>query len=207
MIFGVELETAIKQGLALLGLPCDEKVVERLSLYIVELERWNRRVNLTGLRDRDALVKKLLYDSFFLYGFVAGNAVLDMGSGSGIVGIPIAILNGAVKVFSVDKSLRKIQFQRHIKRSLHLEGFEPLHERIEDLEPLGVDTLIAKGFGPIEDILAKGGTHLRRGGRALIPKGHKEEGGDFEGYCLRDTTHYTLPGGERPYRLFIYEKS
>jgi len=197
----------LEQGLVFFGVPFDESIIHDLCFYVTELERWNRRMNLVGLKDAPSIVQKLIYDALLLYGYVKESpSVLDLGSGSGILGIPLAILNWERRVFSVDKSLRKIQFQNHIRRTLGLHGFSPLHGRIESLEPMEVESLVVKAFGSIAHILEKGGRHVRKGGRAFILKGPKEKAIEHEEFVMTDDVSYVLPSGTNPYRLLVYRK-
>ena len=129
-----------------------------------------------------------------------------MGSGAGILAIPLAILQLADKVFSVDRSAKKIQFQRHVKRSLGLERLALIQADIEKIEPLDVDILLAKAFGPLEEILKKGGGHLKEEGLAFVVKGKNEEARELAGFfCIKRET-YRLPGLLKEYQLFVYKK-
>ncbi len=198
----------IVKGMAFFDIPCEAGAVEKLSFYITELARWNERVNLVGFKDMRSIVEVLLYDTFFLHGFAGGSPkTLDLGSGSGIIAIPLKILNPDMEMHAVDKSLRKIQFQRHIKRNLSLEGFIPVHGRAETVSPVGAESLVVKAFGTIQKILELGKAHLVEGGRAFILKGTKEEAGEAPGFRLEDIIPYRLPRSERRYRLFVYRKS
>jgi 16S rRNA (guanine527-N7)-methyltransferase len=207
MLFSVESRSLIESGLASFNIIRDGKAVSALDVFILELKKWNGRMNLTGLKDTESMIRELIYDALFLHRFVkAGNTLLDLGSGAGVLGIPLSILSEEMGVFSVDKSLRKIQFQRHIKRTLHLPRFVPLHNRIEEVNPLEVESLVVKAFGSIEKILEKGGPHVRRGGRAFILKGTREQGEGYPGFELNEIVPYRLPGNEKEYRLFVYKK-
>lgn len=203
----MKVEKNIREGLAHFHIDCDEMATKELLFYMEELMRWNKKVNLTGIKNIERAIQELLYDTFFLKGYVQNDhSILDLGSGSGILGIPLSIMNDIVDVFSIDKSLRKIQFQRHIKRMLHLDLFTPIHGRVEETSPIGVDSLIVKAFGSIPDILEKGGIHIKPGGRALILKGEKEKPLECEGFSLENTIGYELPVISKPYKLFIYKK-
>jgi len=203
----MKVEKNIREGLAHFHIDCDEMATKELLFYMEELMRWNKKVNLTGIQNIERAIQELLYDTFFLKRYVQNDhSILDLGSGSGILGIPLSIMNDIVYVFSIDKSLRKIQFQRHIKRMLHLDRFTPIHSRVEETSPIGVDSLIVKAFGSIPDILEKGGIHIKPGGRALILKGEKEKPLEREGFFLENTIGYELPAISKPYKLFIYKK-
>jgi 16S rRNA (guanine527-N7)-methyltransferase len=201
-------EEMISRGLDSFRIAPVASVVEPLCFYIEELAKWNDRVNLVGFKSLRPMVEILLYDTFFLSLHVQDSAkTLDLGSGSGIVAIPLKILCPSMEVCSVDKSLRKIQFQRHIKRTMSLTAFNPIHGRIEDLDPLEVDSLVVKAFGPIPRILEMGRPHIKDGGRAFILKGTNEEETAVQGFNLNEIIPYRLPGSDRAYRLFIYEKT
>jgi len=203
----MSLETLITEGLGYFNVPHSSAAVEKLFTYVHELGRWNTRVNLTSKRPIEWIVRELLYDTFFLYTVIRNaRSVLDMGSGSGILAIPLAILDEAKQVFSVDKTLRKIQFQRHVKRSLKLNNLSLIHGRIESLEPLGVDVLLSKGFGPTRLILQKGGKHLNGGGIAYLLKGRTAREDSYPGFILEWVKQYRLSKSPKEYQLFAYKK-
>ncbi len=200
-------ERLIAEGLDHFAIPHTPLLVENLSFYMHELERWNRQVNLTARRPIDWIIRKLLYDAFFLFSIIRGPvSALDAGSGSGILAIPMVMLDERMKLVSVDRTLRKVQFQKHIKRSLHLATLTPIHGRVEDLEPLALDALLAKGLGPTRLILEKAGKHLRDEGRAYLLKGGTEEEAFIPGFSLDQMLPYRLPASPKEYRLFVYKK-
>lgn len=88
-----------------------------------------------------------------------------------------------------------------------MEGFAPLHERIERLDPLGVESVAVKAFGPIRRILEASGPHMEEGGRAFLLKGEKEEAAEAPGFLLEDVVPYALPFGAKRLRLLVYRKS
>ena len=206
----MEIRRAIEKGLDYFNIQYNDEILIKLCFYVEELGKWNEHINLTGIKSPLSIVGILLYDAFFMFSRVKENRViLDMGSGNGILAISINILGETYEpqeVFSVDKSLKKIQFQRHIKRSLNLKMFAPVQGRIEMLEPIGVDALAAKGFGTADEIIESGGRHLKQGGRAFIVKGKNEAPRDIAGFYLEEDTLYSLPERERVYRLFVYQK-
>ncbi len=198
----------IIRGLTSFNITSAPEAVDDLVYYVGELMRWNDRINLVGLKGVRAVVTELLYDAFFLHGYVKRRGrILDLGSGSGVLAIPLKILDPEMESYSIDSSLRKIQFQRHIKRGLSLEGFVPVHDRIEHVEPLGADCLVAKAFGTIPQILEKGCPHMKEGARAFMLKGNSEDSAEVPGFNLEKFIPYSLPGTEKRYRLFIYRKS
>jgi 16S rRNA (guanine527-N7)-methyltransferase len=202
-----EVRDFIEEGLLHLGISLDERGLENIVSYVGYLDRWNERMNLVGLKGSEAVVRRLIYDAFFLYTCIGScHRVLEIGSGAGVVAIPLAILGRSMAIVSLEKSLKKVQFQRHVRRLLDLGNLEILHGRIEDMAPLGADLLLAKAFGSASDILAKGGRHLREGGSAMLVKGTSERPLEKEGFVLEEVRAYRLPRGHRDYQLFVYKK-
>ncbi len=201
------VERLIADGLDHFSISYGSDTMEKLLFYVHELERWNTRVNLTAKRPVEWMIRELLYDAFFLGSLITGaRSALDMGSGSGILAIPLAILYERMQLFSVDKTLRKIQFQRHVQRGLKLDNLSIIHDRIECVEPLKVDALLSKGFGSTSLILQKGGEHLNSSGAAYLLKGRTGTADVYPGFLLREVKQYQLPENPKEYQLFIYEK-
>jgi 16S rRNA (guanine527-N7)-methyltransferase len=207
MFYQMTLEMIVEQGLVSLGIPFSGVVLKNLCLYVAELTKWNERINLVGLKDAKSIVQELLFDAFFLQNYLKeSESILDMGSGSGILAIPLKILNNEIKVFSIDSTLKKIQFQRHIQRTLKLDNFSPIHGRIESLEPINVQNLVAKAFGSITDILTKGGKHIRSSGHVFLLKGKTQKPEEVDGFILEEIIPYTLPDSVKARTLFVYRK-
>ena len=164
-------------------------------------------MNLVGLREMGRVVQELLYDAFFLFTCMADRErILDLGSGAGILAIPIAILDRQKTVFSVDKGLKKVQFQQHVRRALSLDNLLVLHGRIEDREPLRVDAAMAKAFGSLPEVIAKGRPHVKEGGAIFLVRGKSDRPSEEEGFVLLEERRYRLPKSDKEYQLFVYKK-
>lgn len=204
-IVQMSIEDEIKMGLEYFGLPIDENRLKELKLYITELQKWNQHINLTGKKDISSIIRELLYDAFFVYKHIDGvSSFLDVGSGSGIVSLPIAIINRNLDVFSVEKNLKKIHFQRHIKRMLRLTKFYPLHGKIEFIDGIYVDIIMFKAFSKTEIIFDNVVRLLKRDGRILILKGKNAEPVQLKGFVISKNLVYSLPDSKKNYRLFEY---
>jgi 16S rRNA (guanine527-N7)-methyltransferase len=197
----------VERGLEHFNITFSGEMVATIEGYLAELERWNRRVNLVGLKDASSILKDLVYDAFFLCTRLSGTrSLMDLGSGGGILAIPLKILMPSLLVYPVDSNGKKIQFQNHVRRTLHLEGFFPVQGRVEEIDPLNVDGLAAKAFGSTGDILDKGQRHVAAGGSIFILKGESEDTEAHEGFDLQDSTVYTLPESGKRHRLLVYRK-
>ncbi len=200
-------ERLIEDGLAFYGIEYDAAMADCLVRFVGELVRWSRTMNLVGLKEEERIVVDLLYDAFFLHTRLRdAGSVLDLGSGSGVVALPLAVLNPNKRIFSMDSNLKKITFQRAMKRLLGLGGLEIVHGRAEDIKPLGADALVAKAFGPGSSALLAGARHLKEGGAAFLVKGGREEASLQTGFVLEMTEAYHLPKSRKTYQLFVYKK-
>jgi 16S rRNA (guanine527-N7)-methyltransferase len=201
------LHTSITLALDELRIPATDHQTAQLVSYVNELERWNRIVNLTGKDNKEEMVRDLVADALFLHTTLpVGKKILDLGSGSGVLAIPLSVLDPESRVFSVDKSLRKIQFQRHVKRLLGLHQLGLFHARAEDLPVLDCDILVAKAFGAVRLILTLAERHLARHGRAFLVRGATEKAAEEEGFLLERCSPYSPIKGGKTYQLFVYKK-
>jgi 16S rRNA (guanine527-N7)-methyltransferase len=123
----------IERGLSSLRIDVTWTQVQQLLELAQLLERWSGRMNLTGHRDRDAILRRLVLESAALCGSLpTTSSVVDLGSGAGFPGLPIAILRPRCSVTLVESRERRHHFQRTAIRTLGLENVEALRARIED---------------------------------------------------------------------------
>ncbi|MDD3845275.1 MAG: class I SAM-dependent methyltransferase [Syntrophorhabdaceae bacterium] len=203
----MDFKGLIGQTLEHFRIPLDEAGLMRLVRFVGELDRWNRRINLVGLKDMERVCRELLADSFFLHAFIKDrSALVDVGSGSGILAVPLAILNEGITVHSVDSSVKKMQFQRHVRRMLELRNLMPQEGRVEVIDPLKADGLVAKAYGTTRAILTAADRHVASGGLVFVLKGKKENERPCPGYGVEKNLSYALPGVAKEYRLLIYKK-
>lgn len=167
----------LEAGLAEFGLSLSERSIDRELKYLDELLRWNERINLTSICIPGEAVEKHLLDSLILLNYLEADVrLLDMGSGGGLPGIPLAIASEGIRVTSVDSVGKKISFQKHIKRMLQLNNFFPVKGRLEEVElnePF--DCIVARALSDIGVLVRLAEARLRSGGRLLIMKGPEGE--------------------------------
>lgn len=169
------------EQLAALGIVVTAAEQQRLLLYLDELLRWNKRINLTAVRERDAAVEKHLVDALTVLPLLRGDErLLDLGSGAGLPGIPLSIVRPGLQVVSVDAVEKKILFQRHAARLLSLTCFEAVHARGEALPQRpgcanGFDLVVSRAFASLPAFLRLALPCLRPDGRVLAMKGAEGE--------------------------------
>lgn len=155
----------------------DEQLA-RLAQYVALLLQWRRTVNLTGVRHAEGIIDVLVAESLdFLQGdaLVRGTRVLDLGTGAGVPGIPLAICAPDVHVTLLDRSEKKVTFLRHILPRLALQNCEPLCESAEALARRlspgqHFDVVMTRGVGRVTKLLALAAPLLRPGGKLLLRK-------------------------------------
>lgn len=165
-----------------MGVTLSDRQCENLFWLLDELLRWNASINLTSITDpAEAQIKHLL-DSLSLVPLLGeGLRVLDMGSGGGFPGLPLKIARPDLRIISVDSVQKKIAFQKHVVRSLHLKDFEPWHGRVEELARKrpelgqGFDLVVSRAFTALDNFARHALPYVSRGGRILAMKGPEGE--------------------------------
>ena len=124
----------LASGLARLGLDVPAEAVENLLAYVELLKEWSRTYNLIAPGDRNALLGRHILDSLSIAPWLRPGSLLDVGTGAGFPGLPLAIIKPEMEVTLVDGAGKKIRFIRHVARTLKLENIHPLHQRAEQMD-------------------------------------------------------------------------
>ena len=125
------------QGAAQLGVTLDQRQQQQLLAYLALLVKWNKAYNLTAVRDPDEMVSRHLLDSLSVVPFVAsaGDTWLDVGSGGGMPGVPLAILFPERHFTLLDSNGKKTRFLTQVKIELQLANLDVVHSRVEAFRP------------------------------------------------------------------------
>ena len=159
-------------GLRELGLELPASAQAKALDFLALLQEWNRVYNLTGVRDPHEMVSRHLLDSFVITPFIAGRRVLDVGTGAGLPGIPLALALPGDEFVLLDSSSKKIRFVRHAVAVLGLDNVTAVCERVEQYSPPGgFDTVITRALTTVGRFLGMAGHLCARHGRILIMKG------------------------------------
>jgi 16S rRNA (guanine527-N7)-methyltransferase len=129
-----EWQGLVIDGARTLGIEIDESATAKFSVHAFELVEWSRKINLTSIiQPRDVAVKHFI-DSLAPAQFIPENArLLDIGSGGGFPGIPLKILKPSVSAMLIDSVRKKVNFLKHLVRTLKLERIEACQVRAENL--------------------------------------------------------------------------
>ncbi|GFM60833.1 ribosomal RNA small subunit methyltransferase G [Pseudomonas cichorii] len=143
-----ELSTGARE----LGVDLSEKQHGQLLAYLELLIKWNKAYNLTAVRNPDEMVSRHLLDSLSVVPFIEGPRWLDVGSGGGMPGIPLAIMFPEMKVSLLDSNGKKTRFQTQVKLELKLGNLEVIHSRAEAYQPdVPFTGIVSRAFSSLED--------------------------------------------------------
>jgi 16S rRNA (guanine527-N7)-methyltransferase len=142
-------------GAAQLGVPLGAADAARLLSLVEELERWNRRFNLTAISERSAMVTHHLLDSLAVSPDLAGTRIADAGTGAGFPGLPLAVVNPTRQFTLIDSTAKKLRFVAHAAELLALGNVTAVHARVEQMHvETPFDTVVARAFAPLPKLLA-----------------------------------------------------
>ena len=145
---------------------------DRFNALLDELERWNSKVNLTAIRDRDEMVTAHIEDSLSVRPLLRGQRILDVGTGAGFPGLPLAIVEPEREFHLIDSNNKKTQFVQHVAGLLGLDNVTAARARAEDYAPgFGFDTVIARAVAATPQLLAMAGHLVGEGGTFIAMKG------------------------------------
>jgi 16S rRNA (guanine527-N7)-methyltransferase len=170
------LKKQLEQGLQQLSLGLDAAAVTRLLDFLELIGKWNRSYNLTTVSDPAQMVSRHLLDSLALQPRVHGDTLLDIGSGAGFPGIPLAIALPETRVVMLDSGGKKIRFLNHVIRTLGLENAMTVHERVEAYQPRQCpETITARAVAALPQLIEWCSHLLGPDTRLLAMKGRYPE--------------------------------
>ena len=144
----------LARGAAALGVELSALQQHQLLAYLALLIKWNQAYNLTAVRNPDEMVSRHLLDSLSIVPFVrgAGDDWLDVGSGGGMPGIPLAILFPERRFTTLDSNGKKTRFQTQVKLELKLANLEVVHSRVENFQPARPFAgIVSRAFSSLAD--------------------------------------------------------
>lgn len=192
--------------------------LELFNLFAEELKKWNRKINLTAIKDDREIVIKHFADSLSLLGCLKKTGkLLDIGSGGGFPAIPLKIMLPELPVVSVDAVEKKILFQRHAARILQLREFTAVHARVEDMSKSPAaqfDTIVSRAFADLSFFVNLALPLLKPTGQIIAMKGKegREEALAAEkclaslGVKIVDCINLRLPANGAERYLVVLEK-
>ena len=162
----------LKRGLELLQLTCNEKQLNQLLNYLDLLERWNKAYNLTAIRDPFDMINLHLLDSLAISAELQGDRFIDVGTGPGLPGIPLAIINQNKNFTLLDSNGKKTRFLFQTKLELGLDNILEVNQRVQDFHPKQTyDCVLSRAFSSLGDMVENCQHLLNQNGYFLAMKG------------------------------------
>ena len=166
------LEDKLRFGLAGLNEIYSQDELKNLMILIEELERWNQKFNLTAIRSIEDMVSGHLLDSLSVRSFLHGQSIIDVGSGAGFPGLPLAIVEPNLDFILLDSNGKKVGFIKHVINLLNLNNVKAIKKRAEDYVPAsGFDTVIARALTDIPNLIVLTEHLLKKQGMIISLKG------------------------------------
>ena len=196
-----QLVASIKAGVTGLRQDLPEGADAKMACLLRALEHWNARINLTAIRDPQAMVSGHILDSLVVRPMLSGSRILDVGTGAGFPGLPLAIAEPEITFRLLDANGRKISFVRHVIGQLGLANASAIKARVEDYAPAErFDTVVARALASIPKLLQLAGHLVREEGILLALKGKYPAAElspvkEISGWKY-DVTDVTVPGIE-----------
>lgn len=192
------LSAALAKGLNEMALALDASTQARLLQYLDLLAKWNRVYNLTAIREKEQMVSNHLLDSLVLTRHISGPRILDVGSGAGLPGIPLALANPHWDITLLDSNHKKTAFLRQASAELALTNISVVSERVESWQPAQkFDCIVSRAFADLAEFVSLAKHLLKPGGYFAAMKGlHPYE--EIEklpaGWQARDVVELKVPG-------------
>lgn len=173
------LKPQLEAGIAALQLTLSAQAVDQLMAYLTLLEKWNKVYNLTAIRNPQEMLVKHLLDSLAIMPHIDGQRLIDVGTGGGLPGIPLAICFPDRQVDLLDSNSKKTRFLIQAKAELGLENTQVFHQRVETYQPAErYDGVVSRAFASLDDMMHWTAHLLKPDGFWWAMKAQK----DFEDY-------------------------
>lgn len=194
----MSLALPLGQGLAELGLNLSPAAEKKLLAYLDLIHKWNRVYNLTAVREPGRMLVQHLLDSLAIVPRLSGANLLDVGSGAGLPGIPVAIALPRLPVTLLESSHKKAAFLRQTAIELHLENVVVACERAEAWDTSQrFDLVVSRALGDLPDFIRLAGRFLAPGGALCAMKGvypYDELARLPEGWSVKEAVALKVPG-------------
>jgi 16S rRNA (guanine527-N7)-methyltransferase len=211
---GTDVERKLLAGARDMGIPLGSESAQHLTRYLEEMVGWNRKVNLTAIVDPAEMVEKHLLDSLAILPELEGRrTLLDIGTGAGLPGLPLAVCRPDLGVTVVDSVAKKIGFIKHVAAQLRLPNLRAIHARAgghPDREGLPLaEAVVSRALADPAEWLPLARRYLEAGGRVVAMLGRApadlEDLAGREGLRCLSVRRYLLPWSRAERRAAVFE--
>ena len=191
-----------------MGLEPDPRQEAALLDYLALMAKWNKTYNLTAIHEPGRMLTHHILDSLVIAPHVGAGPLLDVGSGAGLPGIPLAILRPGMKVTLMDASQKKCGFMQQAAIELKLPNVTVVHARVENFQPRGGFPQVAsRAFSDLSEFVRLTRHLLAEGGEWLAMKGlyPNEEIAQLKGARVKRDVPLHVPGLDADRHLIVME--
>jgi len=202
-----EIAELLQSGIKQLQLSLNNSQLEKLLNFIGLIQKWNNSYNLTAIDQAEDIIIKHILDSLTAINYLHGEKIIDVGSGAGLPGIPLAILCSSKRFLLLDANIKKTRFIQHAIISLELENVRVVHQRVEQFIPQDMfDTVISRAFAA--DIKLLDVTqHLLNHGKVILMLGKQSSlQGLPKGYTVQSMNAVNVPNLHASRHIAVIEK-
>ena len=207
-----ETAVGLREGTRALPLSLDARQHAQLAAYLALLAKWNKTYNLTAIREPARMVTHHVLDSLAVLPHLPAThalRVLDVGSGGGLPGIPLAIARPDWRVVMVDPNHKKAAFLTQASIELQLGNANAQAVRVEDLrDEAPFDVVISRAFADLATFAATSARHLAAGGMLVAMKGvhPQDEIGELDNAFAVESVALDVPGLDAARHLIFLRK-
>ena len=216
-----KLQEILVEGAKELGIELSERQIEQFLTYLEILRNWNKRMNLTSLKDPREIIVSHFLDSLTILKAVDTKEIsaIDLGTGAGFPGIPLKILRPEISLSLLDSSRKRIEFLKYLSKSLKLKGLEIIWGRAEEYGKKEgyrerYDVVLARALARLNILAELGIPFLKIRGLFIAQKGQKLKGEleearraiEILGGELKGIISLRLPFSHKSRKLVVIEK-
>ena len=193
----------LQKALAKTDLQVSEQQQTKLIQYVQMMHKWNKAYNLTSVREPEQMVIKHIIDSVVIAPFLDGDCYIDVGTGPGLPGIPLAIMFPHKHFTLLDSLGKRVRFMKQVGFDLQLKNIHPVQSRVEQYKSeVRLDGVLSRAFASLKDMLHWCQHLVDSEGVFLALKGQypEQELAELpEGFVMHDAISLSVPGleGER----------
>lgn len=167
-----ELEVRLREGLSELDQRYTDQQIQKLIQYLSLLDRWNATFNLTAIKNPDTMLTRHVLDSLAIAPYLHGERFIDVGTGAGLPGIPLAIVNPHHQYTLLDSNGKKTRFLFQAKALLNLTNVQEVQQRVELYRAKdGYDGILSRAFTSLAEMVRSTQHLLAPDGRFFAMKG------------------------------------
>lgn len=204
------IESAIERGTEALPVALDSQQIHQLAALVGLLAKWNRVYNLTAVRDPHEMVTRHILDSLAVLPFLRGDSLLDVGTGAGLPGLPLAIARPDLSITLLDSSDKKLRFVRQVVAELGLDQATTVHTRMQAYQPAQPFAMvISRAVSSLSELYRMTHHLVRDDGRFLFMKGVQPDAEleDFEHAGRLQIVQLQIPGLDAERHLLILDNN